>query len=108
SRDKQEAFSVASQQKAAAARTAGKLKDEIVAVTTPDGLVVSEDGCIRPETTREGLAGLNPAFDASGTVTAGTASPLTDGAVAVLVTTEDFAKANGLKIMARIKSTAVS
>ena len=108
SREKQEAFSVSSQQKAAAARAAGKLKDEIVAVTTPDGVAVSEDGCIRPETTQEGLAGLNPAFDASGTVTAGTASPLTDGAVAVLVTTEEFAKANGLTIMARIKSIAVS
>lgn len=108
SREKQEAFALSSQKKATAARADGKLKDEIVAVTTPDGLLVSEDGCIRPETTAEGLAGLNPAFDASGTVTAGTASPLTDGAVAVLVTTEEFAKANGLKIMARIRSIAVS
>jgi len=108
SRERQEEFAVLSQKKASAARAEGKLKDEIIAVTTPDGLTVSEDGCIRPETTREGLAGLNPAFDAGGTVTAGTASPLTDGAVAVLVTTEAFAKANGLKIMARIRAIAVS
>lgn len=108
SRQRQEEFSLNSQKKAAAARAAGKLKDEIVAVTTPDGMLVGEDGCIRPETTLEGLAGLNPAFDAEGTVTAGTASPLTDGAVALLVTTEAFAKANGLKIMARVRSTAVS
>lgn len=107
-RETQEAFALNSQQKATAARAAGKFKDEIVAVTTPEGNTVSEDGCIRPETTAEGLAGLNPAFDATGTVTAGTASPLTDGAVATLVTTEEFAKANGLKIFARIRSTAVS
>lgn len=108
SRERQEAFAVSSQQKAAAARAAGRFADEITPVTTPDGLVVSEDGCIRPETTAEGLAGLKPAFDAEGTVTAGTASPLTDGAVATLVTTEEFARANGLQIMARIRSMAVS
>jgi acetyl-CoA acyltransferase len=108
SRQQQEEFSVSSQQKAAAARANGQLKDEIVSVTTPAGLEVSEDGCIRTETTVETLAGLKPAFDADGTVTAGTASPLTDGAVATLITTEEFAKANGLKIMARIKSIAVS
>ncbi len=108
SRQQQEEFSVSSQQKAAAARTNGQLKDEIVSVTTPAGIEVSEDGCIRAETTVETLSGLKPAFDADGTVTAGTASPLTDGAVATLITTEEFAKANGLKIMARIKSIAVS
>lgn len=107
-RETQEAFALNSQQKATAARADGKFKDEIVAVTTPEGNTISEDGCIRPETTAEGLAGLKPAFDATGTVTAGTASPLTDGAVATLVTTEEFAKANGLKILARIRSTAVS
>lgn len=108
SRQQQEEFSVSSQQKAAAARANGQLKDEIVSVTTPAGIEVSEDGCIRAETTVETLSGLKPAFDADGTVTAGTASPLTDGAVATLITTEEFAKANGLKIMARIKSIAVS
>jgi acetyl-CoA acyltransferase len=108
SRDRQEQFAFESQQKAANARTAGKFNDEIVAITAPDGRVVTEDGCIRTDTTLESLAGLKAAFDQSGTVTAGTSSPLTDGAVATLVTSESFAKANGLKIMARIKATAVS
>jgi acetyl-CoA acyltransferase len=102
-REQQDKFAFSSQQKAAAARSAGKLKDEIVPVAG-----VFEDGCIRVETTLEGLAGLKPAFDQSGTVTAGTASPLTDGASATLVTSEEFARANGLKILARIKSIAVS
>jgi acetyl-CoA acyltransferase len=69
---------------------------------------VSEDGIIRPDTTTEILSGLKPAFDKDGTVTAGTASPLTDGASAVLVTSEEFAKRNGLTILARIKSVAVA
>ncbi|HCS24050.1 MAG TPA: thiolase family protein [Alphaproteobacteria bacterium] len=108
SRQRQEAFAVSSQQKAAAARAAGKLQDEITPVTAPDGSVVSEDGCIRADTTLDALAGLKPAFDAEGSVTAGTSSPLTDGAVATLITTEEFAKANGLHIMARVRSMAVS
>ncbi|PZQ56536.1 MAG: acetyl-CoA C-acyltransferase [Novosphingobium pentaromativorans] len=107
SRADQEALAVSSQQKAAAARDAGKLTDEIVPIQTKTGLV-SEDGTIRGETTAEGLAGLKPAFDASGSVTAGTSSPLTDGASAVLVTTEDYARAHGLPILARIKSVAIS
>lgn len=108
SRQRQEEFALSSQQKAAAARAAGKLADEIVAVQTPDGQTVQEDGCIRPETTLQGLADLKPAFDAEGSVTAGTSSPLTDGAVATLVTTESFAKENGLSIMAYVRSMAVS
>lgn len=107
SRADQEAFAVASQQKAAAAKAAGKLKDEITAVTF-GGKTVSEDGTIRGDTTAAALAGLKPAFDANGTVTAGTSSPLTDGASATLVTSEEFAKAHGLKILARIKGMAVS
>ncbi len=103
----QEALAVSSQQKAAAARDAGKLADEIVPIQTKGG-IVSEDGTIRGETTAEGLAGLKPAFDAAGSVTAGTSSPLTDGASAVLVTTEEYARAHGLPILARIKSVAVS
>ena len=78
SRESQEAFAVESHKKAAAAQAAGKLKDEIVAV---DG--VDADGCIRPDTTAEGLSGLKPAFSANGSVTAGTSSPLTDGAACV-------------------------
>ncbi|MBO9723260.1 MAG: thiolase family protein [Novosphingobium sp.] len=107
SRAEQEALAVSSQQKASAARDAGKLTDEIVPIQTKTGLV-SEDGTIRGETTAEGLAGLKPAFDAAGSVTAGTSSPLTDGASAVLVTTEDYARAHGLPILARIKSVAIS
>lgn len=105
SRSEQEAMAVDSHAKAANARERGFFVDEIVPVTTPDG-VVSEDGCIRPGTSLEGLAGLKPAF--GGTVTAGTASPLTDGSAAVLVCTEDFARAHGLAILARIKGVAVA
>ena len=105
-RTRQDEFAVLSQNKAAAARASGKLKDEIVAIEQGN-LRVEEDGCIRPETTTEALAGLNPAFDENGTVTAGTSSPLTDGASAVLVCSEDYAKANGLDSIARIRSIAV-
>ncbi|WP_460042601.1 thiolase family protein [Pseudomonas sp. S2_H01] len=105
SRSEQEAMAVESHAKAANARERGLFVDEIVPVTTPDG-VVSEDGCIRPGTSLEGLAGLKPAF--GGSVTAGTASPLTDGSAAVLVCTEDFARTHGLEILARIKGVAVA
>jgi acetyl-CoA acyltransferase len=106
SRRDQETFAVLSQAKAAAAQNAGKLKDEIVPITTPEG-IVDKDGCIRPGTTAEKLAELKPAFDEKGTVTAATSSPLTDGASAVLVASEDYARANGLPILARIRSIAV-
>ena len=99
----QENFAVGSQNKAAEARKAGKFKDEIVEI---DG--VSEDGCIREGSTQEALAGLKLAFDENGTVTAGTASPLTDGAAAVLVASEEYAKKHGLPILARIKSVGVA
>jgi len=69
---------------------------------------VSVDGTIRADTNAEGLAGLKPAFDAGGSVTAGTASPLTDGASAVLVTSEDYAREHGLPILARIKSVGIA
>lgn len=103
----QEAFAVASHARASGAREAGNFAEEIVSIETEAGLV-SEDGCIRPGTDAETLAGLKPVFDASGSVTAGTSSPLTDGAAFVLVCTEEFALANGLKPLARILSTAVS
>ena len=106
-RAEQEAFAVASQHKAAAARDGGKLSDEIVPIQTKKG-VVSEDGTIRADTTAEGLAGLKPAFDANGSVTAGTSSPLTDGASAVLVTSEDYAREHGLEILARIKAVGIA
>ena len=103
----QEDFSVKSQQKAAAAMQAGKFKDEIVPIVHGD-TTISEDGTPRPDTTAEGLAGLKPAFQADGTVTAGTSSPLTDGASAVLVCSADFARENGLDVLAKIKSVAIS
>ncbi len=106
-RAEQEKFAVASQKKAAEARSAGRLADEIVPIHTKAG-DVTEDGLIRPDTTEEVLSGLKPAFDKDGTVTAGTASPLTDGAAAVLVTSEEFAKKHGLKILARIKAVGIS
>ena len=106
-RAEQEAFALQSQQKAAAARREGRLAEEIVPIVTKAG-VVSEDGTLRPDTTLEALAGLKPAFDAEGTVTAGTSSPLTDGASAVLVTSQEFAEAHGLEILARIRSVAVA
>ena len=106
-REKQEAMAVESHGKAAAARDAGKLSDEIVPIRQGNH-TVDADGCIRDDTTAEGLAGLKPAFRAEGSVTAGTSSPLTDGAAAVLVTSEDFAKAHGLVPLARIRSIAVA
>lgn len=106
-RPEQEAFAVESQRKAAAARGDGRLADEIVPIRTKTG-VVSEDGTIRPDTSAEGLSGLKPAFALDGSVTAGTSSPLTDGASAVLVTSEEFAKRHGLRILARIKAIGVS
>ena len=107
SREDQEKLAYLSQQKAHAAQEAGRLADEIVAIETPAGLV-DKDGCLRPSTTLEGLAGLKPAFRPEGTVTAGTASPLTDGASATLVCSEAFAERNGLEPLARIVSVAVA
>ncbi|MBM3556219.1 MAG: thiolase family protein [Alphaproteobacteria bacterium] len=107
SRKEQEAFAVESQKKATAAMKGGRLADEIVPIVQGN-LRVEQDGCPRPETTVEGLAGLEPAFDKAGSVTAGTSSPLTDGAAAVLVTSEAYADKHGLAKLARIKSFAVS
>ena len=108
----QEAFALTSQHKAAAAIAAGKLADEIVPIAINRGKananMVDQDGCPRPGTTAEALAGLKPAFSATGTVTAGTSSPLTDGASAVLVASEEYARAHGLPILARIIGTAIS
>jgi acetyl-CoA acyltransferase len=106
SRAEQEAFAVESHKKAAAAQAAGKFVDEIIPIEGPDG-TIAEDGCIRGDTTAEGLADLKPAFKADGVVTAGTSSPLTDGASAVLVCSEEYAKKHGLTPLARIKSVAV-
>jgi acetyl-CoA acyltransferase len=106
-RDQQEAFAVGSQAKAVAAQGAGKFNDEIIPIKF-NGAVVNADGCIRPETSAQGLSELKLAFDENGTVTAGTSSPLTDGAAATLVCTEDYAEKAGLRPLARIKSIAVA
>jgi acetyl-CoA acyltransferase len=106
-REQQQEFAVASHKKAAAAQQGGKFKDEIVPIKSRDG-IVAEDGCIRADTSEAALAGLSPAFATDGTVTAGTSSPLTDGASAVLVCTEDYAKRNKLQILARLKSIGVA
>lgn len=107
SREEQEAFALRSQRLAGAAIEEGRFTDEIVAIDTGKGKV-DRDGCPRPETTAEALAGLKPAFDQNGTVTAGTSSPLTDGAAAVLVTTEDYAARNNLKPLAYVRAVAVA
>jgi len=107
SREAQEALAVTSHAKAAAAREQGRLKEEIVPIETPDGLV-AEDGCIRPGTNAQALAGLKPVFRDDGSVTAGTSSPLTDGASATLICTEAFAREHSLEPLARLKSAAVA
>ena len=103
----QEAFAVRSHQRAAAAQGEGRLADEIVPIRA-NGSSVDADGCIRPDASAESLAALKPAFHEEGTVTAGTSSPLTDGAAAVLVTTEEYAERNGLTPLARIVSVGSS
>ncbi|MFQ5775432.1 MAG: thiolase family protein [Kiloniellaceae bacterium] len=106
-RERQERFALESHRRAAAAREAGKFQDEIVPVRHGNH-TLDADGCIRADTSAEALAELKPAFLAGGTVTAGTSSPLTDGAAAVLVTTEAYAKANGLAPLARVRAVAVA
>ncbi|DAC62578.1 MAG TPA: thiolase family protein [Candidatus Thalassarchaeaceae archaeon] len=106
-REEQENFAIESQQRASKFRESGAFKDEIVVIETTTG-VVDSDGCLRPKTDSAALSNLSPAFDINGTVTAGTASPLTDGAAFVLVCSERFAEENGLTPLARILSTAVT
>jgi len=108
SRIDQEAFALASQHKAYAAQQQGLLVDEIIPIVNGKGETVRQDGCLRPDSTANGLAELKSAFLLNGSVTAGTSSPLTDGAAAVLVCSEDYADEHGLNKLARIKSIAVS
>jgi acetyl-CoA acyltransferase len=106
SRKDQEEFAYKSQSKAVKAQQAGNLAEEIVPVRVGNTLI-SSDGCVR-ETSMDKLADLKPAFKADGTVTAGTSSPMTDGATAVLVCSESYAEQHGLTPLARICSFAVS
>jgi len=107
SRQEQEQIAVDSHAKATKAQESGRLSDEIAPVPTKAGSV-EKDSCIRSGTSLEALAGLKPAFDVNGTVTAGTSSPITDGAAAVLVCSEDYAKKHNLPMIARIKSFAIA
>lgn len=110
SREEQDEFAAASQQKTEAAQKAGRFKDEIIPVEVPrrkkDPLVFDTDEFPRHGTTVDKLKALRPAFDRDGSVTAGNASGINDGAAAVIVTTEGQAEALGLKPMARIVAFA--
>ena len=111
-RDMQDFLALASQQKAAAAQDAGKFKDEIVGVSIPqrkgDPIVFDTDEFINKKTNADALAGLRPAFDKAGTVTAGNASGINDGAAAVVVMSAKKAAALGLKPLARIAAFGTS
>ena len=110
-RDEQDKFALASQQKAEAAQKSGRFKDEIVGVTIKDrkgDLVVDSDEYPRAGTTLEALQKLRPAFDKNGTVTAGNASGINDGAAAVVLMTDKEAAKRGVKPLARIVSWATA
>jgi acetyl-CoA acyltransferase len=107
SRADQDAFAVQSQQRAGAAMAAGLFRDELVAVDTPEGKLAADE-LPRPETTVEGLAKLRAAFQEGGSVTAGSSSPLTDGAAAVVIMSEAKAKALGLQPLGRFVGFAVA
>lgn len=110
-REDQDRFALWSQQKAAAARSNGRLAQEIAPVAIPqrkgDAVRFAEDEFIKAQTSIEALSGLKPAFRKNGTVTAGNASGLNDGAAAVLVASEGALKTHGLRPLARIVSSAV-
>jgi acetyl-CoA C-acetyltransferase len=111
SREAQDAFAAASQAKAAAAQSAGRFKDEIIPVTVKtrkSESVVADDEYLKPDTTAESLAGLRPAFSQDGTVTAGNASGINDGAAAVVVMSSEDAGRRNIKPLARIASWATA
>jgi len=110
-RDAQDDFAVASQNKAEAAQAAGKFKDEIVSVTIKNrrgDIEVTQDEYIRKGVTRESLSGVRPAFKKDGTVTAANASGINDGAAAVMLMTVEEAEKRGLNPLAIIKSWATA
>ncbi|WP_338717550.1 acetyl-CoA C-acetyltransferase [Herbaspirillum sp. DW155] len=107
SREEQDAFAAASQNKAEAAQKAGKFKDEIVPIEIKgkkETVVFDTDEFVKHGVTAEALAGLRPAFDKAGTVTAGNASGINDGAAAVVVTSAKLAAELGLPVLAKIKA----
>ena len=110
-RDQQDAWAVESHRKALEAMRSGAFQAEIVPIAVPGrkgDVLITEDEGPRPDTTFESLSKLRPAFKKDGTVTAGNAPSVNDGAAAALVTTEDYAKAHGLAIQARILGTATA
>jgi len=107
SREAQDRFAYASQLKAVAAMDAGRFRKEIVPVPVKKGMVEDDEGP-RRDTTLEKLAALKPSFRKGGSVTAGNSSSLNDGAAAVLVVSAEYAKAHGLKPLARIRAVAVA
>jgi acetyl-CoA acyltransferase len=107
SREAQDRFAAASHAKALAAQAAGAFAGELVPVETEDGPVTADE-CPRPGTTVEKLAKLAPVFRKGGSVTAGNSSPLNDGAAALLVTSDAYARAHGLRPLARVRATAVA
>ena len=106
-RAEQETFALESHVKATTALEAGRFNDEIIPVIDGE-TTIEADGCIRPDSTLDAMSGLKPVFSEKGTVTAATSSPLTDGAVAMIVCSEEFASERGLNPLARIVSGAVS
>jgi len=110
-REEQDKFAAGSQNKAEAAQKEGRFKDEIVPITVKSrkgDIVVDQDEYIRPGTTVEALAKLKPAFSKEGSVTAGNASGINDGAAAVVLMTAEEAERRGLKPLARIASWATA
>ena len=105
-REAQDAFAVRSHQRAAAAIASGRFNDEVVPVQTPDGRWVHGDGLVRGDTSVEKLGKLRPVFAKNGTLTAGNSSALTDGASAVLLMSEEKARALGVRPLATIASWA--
>ncbi|MCI9888307.1 acetyl-CoA C-acetyltransferase [Micrococcales bacterium 31B] len=108
SREEQDEWALSSQQRAAAAIASGRFAREITPFTLADGTIVDRDDSPRPGTTAEGLTGLAPAFIPHGSVTAGNCCPLSDGAAALVVTSNEYAAAHGLTPLARVVSTGVS
>lgn len=106
SREIQQDFAISSHQKASYAEMNNNFTDEITKIKTK-GLIVEKDGAIRPNTSQEILNSLKLVFDKKGTITAGTASPFTDGASATLICNEEYAKKNNLDILAKVVSTGV-
>jgi acetyl-CoA acyltransferase len=100
-RDRQDAFALRSHRQAAAARKNGHFDDELLPVERPDGITVEQDECVREDTSLEKLARLKPVFRAGGTVTAGNASPMNDGAAGLLLVSEEALEELGLESLGR-------